>query len=163
MAKNKLVQGLIYGAAIGALVSLADKNTRKNVVNTSRKGSEQVKYYSKNPQDLGDYMKELYEKVKVATEQLNDDFKFINEKFEKVRNDIAPEVKEVLDETQETLMDSKNNYKEVLSENQLDKESKEESKGMTTASSVQNNRTGMNSTGNVKYNENNIRTYQEQN
>ncbi|WP_335871028.1 YtxH domain-containing protein [Bacillus sp. 2205SS5-2] len=154
MAKNRLVQGMVYGAIIGGAISMLDRNTREGVVDGTKKSGKQIKHYSKNPKQMSDYMKDLYDKFKTTADQLNEDVKFVNEKFETLRNEVTPQVKEVLEETKNNLQESQESYKEVFQdeEKSLNNTNEMENTDYTTSDRV--NRNIPSESGN------NIRTYQ---
>jgi gas vesicle protein len=52
MVKSKLVPAILVGAAVGAVVSMFDKNTRDHTVQTASKVKETVSYYSQNREEL---------------------------------------------------------------------------------------------------------------
>lgn len=52
MAKSKLVPAILVGAAVGAVISLFDKNTREHTLQTATKMKETVSYYAQNREEL---------------------------------------------------------------------------------------------------------------
>ncbi|MER2000859.1 MAG: YtxH domain-containing protein [Lysinibacillus sp.] len=52
MVKSKLVPAILVGAAVGAVVSMFDKNTRDHTVQTASKVKETVSYYAQNREEL---------------------------------------------------------------------------------------------------------------
>lgn len=52
MSKSKLVPAILVGAAVGAVISLLDKNTRDHTVQTASKLKETVTYYANNREEL---------------------------------------------------------------------------------------------------------------
>lgn len=52
MVKSKLVPAILVGAAVGAIVSFFDKNTREHTIQTAAKVKETVTYYAQNSDEL---------------------------------------------------------------------------------------------------------------
>lgn len=52
MSKSKLVPAILVGAAVGAVISLFDKNTREHTKETAAKLKETVSYYAENREEL---------------------------------------------------------------------------------------------------------------
>lgn len=96
--KNKLVPYLLLGAAVGALVSLFDKNTRSSVASKSK----DVTHYVKHP-------KELQEKLSSQSNEpskfdsLKEEVSFWKETIEEIRRN-NPELKRSIMDAKDTLM-----------------------------------------------------------
>ncbi len=107
--KNKLIPFLLMGAAVGALVSLFDKNTRDSVTS---KGKD-VTYYAKHP-------KELQERISTQSNEpskfdsLKEEVSFWKETIEEIRRN-NPELERSIMEAKDTLME---NFKDKKSNNQ---------------------------------------------
>jgi gas vesicle protein len=52
MVRSKLVPSILVGAAVGAAISMLDKNTREHTVQTATKVKETVTYYVQNREEL---------------------------------------------------------------------------------------------------------------
>jgi gas vesicle protein len=121
MGKNKFFTGVLIGAAVGGLVSLLDRQTRKEVVEMTKSCGTEFSRYAKHPQLVVESSKEIYEKIRTTAGQIEEDVKFINEKIEDIR-EITPQVKEIIDETKDTLHTSSESYKEVFTEEESEEE-----------------------------------------
>lgn len=115
MGTKRFFKGLVYGAAAGGLITLLNKETREDVMNSTKKGGEYIGRYARNPQLLVDSTKEVYEKVRETAQQIGEDMEFINQKVEEIK-EISPQVKELIEDTKETIHSSSESYKEVFTE-----------------------------------------------
>lgn len=52
MSKSKLIPAIFIGAAVGAVVSLVDKNTREQTVQSASKLKNMIAYYAQNREEL---------------------------------------------------------------------------------------------------------------
>jgi len=52
MAKSKLIPSIIIGAAVGATISMFDKETRQHTINIAKKAKNNVTYYARNVDEL---------------------------------------------------------------------------------------------------------------
>lgn len=68
MGKQKLVKGIIFGAVIGGLVSLGDRDTRRYVRSKCQVTKQRAQFYIKNPSDLVRELNQFYQK---GSEQLS--------------------------------------------------------------------------------------------
>ncbi|MDE0583991.1 YtxH domain-containing protein [Planococcus sp. A6] len=106
MSENKLMTGIVVGAAVGALVSLLDRNTREDVMNKSRKASENAKYYANNKDELKSAFKEQAERAQNLYSRISEDAAYVGGKVEQVKK-LVPEVKEVAQEARGAVMETK--------------------------------------------------------
>jgi hypothetical protein len=63
MAKSKFVSFIAIGAVAGAIISLMDKNTREQTVNTVKTAKDKVTYYSQNPGEIENFITSKVEQV----------------------------------------------------------------------------------------------------
>ncbi|KQU63057.1 hypothetical protein FZC83_06680 [Rossellomorea marisflavi] len=115
MGKSKFFQGVLLGAVAGGLLSLLDKTTRREVGASLKNGSSYISTYAKDPKQLVEASKEVYEKLSVTADQVTRDFRFISEKVDELKG-MTPQVKDLIEETKETFEDSSEAYKEAFKE-----------------------------------------------
>lgn len=102
MSKNKFGTYLVIGAVAGAIISLFDRYTREQVVETSKKMVDEVSFYAKNPSELQETVMNQVEKYKTVYEQLSEDASFLKDRVGELK-DLSPEVKELVTETKESI------------------------------------------------------------
>ncbi|WP_142829825.1 YtxH domain-containing protein [Planococcus soli] len=107
MSQNKLMTGLLVGAAVGIIVSLLDKNTRNDVVNKSKKASSSAKYYASNRDELVQAFQQQAERAQNLYSRISEDASYVGSKVNELK-DMTPQVKEMALETKEAFMDTKN-------------------------------------------------------
>ncbi len=113
MGKNKFLTGVILGAAVGGLLTLFDKQTREDVVRSSKKSGEYISKYARDPKLLMETSKEIYSKIQTTASQVGDDIRFINHKLEEIK-EVTPQVKEMIEDTKDNFQHSTEVYKEAL-------------------------------------------------
>lgn len=106
MSQNKLLQGLLVGAALGVIVSLLDRNTRDDVVNKSKNLSSNAKYYAQNREELVSNAKQQAEKMQNLYSRIAEDASYVGEKVNELKG-LTPQVKEMALETKEAFIDTK--------------------------------------------------------
>ena len=98
--KNKLIPFLLIGAAIGALASLTDKNTRKSITSKSK----DLTHYVKNP-------KEIQEKLNAQStepskfDSLKEEVSFWKDTIEEIRRN-NPELERSIMNAKDTLVEN---------------------------------------------------------
>jgi gas vesicle protein len=115
MGTKRFVKGLIFGAMAGGVITLLNKETREDVMNSTKKSGEFIGRYARNPQLLMDSSKEVYEKVRETAKQIEEDMDFINQKVAEIK-ELSPQVKEIIEDTKDTIHSSSESYKEVFNE-----------------------------------------------
>ncbi|MFP3324284.1 YtxH domain-containing protein [Planococcus sp. SIMBA_160] len=122
MSENKLMTGIVVGAAVGALVSLLDRNTREDVMDKSKRASDNAKYYASNKDELKSAFKEQAERAQNLYARISEDAAYVGGKVEQVKK-LVPEVKEVAQdargavmETKEAVVDSKEDVMSAVKE-----------------------------------------------
>lgn len=115
MSESKLGKFIIFGALIGAGVSMFDRGTREQVRGKSKKLISAVSFYSKNQDVLKFKIQEKTEKVQTLYEQLAGDASYIKAQVEELKT-LTPHVKELVMDTKDTFVESKDEYKAIVSE-----------------------------------------------
>ncbi|MBW3112747.1 MULTISPECIES: hypothetical protein [Bacillaceae] len=121
MGSNKFFKGVMLGAVAGGLLSLLDRSTRQEVGSTLKNSGTYISTYSKNPQQLIESSREVYEKLRTTADQVTRDIQFISDKVEEIKG-MTPQVKEIIEETKETFEDSSEAYKETFSDRETSNE-----------------------------------------
>lgn len=122
MSQNKLLTGLLVGAAVGVIVSLFDRNTRNDVMNKSKKATSNAKYYAQNRDELVSSAKQQAEKVQNLYSRISEDAAYVGGKVNELKEltphvkDMALETKEAFMDTKDALIDSKDDVKAALKE-----------------------------------------------
>ncbi|MDN5709834.1 MAG: YtxH domain-containing protein [Planococcus sp. (in: firmicutes)] len=106
MSQNKLMTGIVVGAAVGALVSLLDRNTREDVMDKSKRASDNAKYYANNKDELKSAFKEQAERAQNLYARISEDAAYVGGKVEQVKK-LVPEVKEVAQDARGAVMETK--------------------------------------------------------
>lgn len=83
--QNKLVKGMLYGAVLGAAISLLDRQTREKTVLQIKDCSRKVWVYSKNPSVLIDNVSNKLSATRQKVEEVTDDLAFIVEKVNDIK------------------------------------------------------------------------------
>lgn len=83
--QNKLVKGMLYGAALGAAISLLDRETREKTVSQIKSCGKKVWNYSKNPSEFIDNVTNKVEITRHKIEEVTDDIAFIMEKVNDIK------------------------------------------------------------------------------
>lgn len=100
--ENKLLKGLLIGAAVGACISLLDKKTRQEVIEKGKQTTECMKHYVENPSEAKEKIKMKLNEVRQTLHTVSDDLTFMNEKVKEIK-ELTPRVLELMDETIEKL------------------------------------------------------------
>lgn len=106
MSQNKLMTGLLVGAAVGVIVSLFDRNTRNDVMQKSKKVSENAKYYANNKDELKSVVQQQATKFQNLYERVSEDASYVGEKVNELK-ELTPQVKEMALDTKEAFVDTK--------------------------------------------------------
>ncbi|WP_078549908.1 YtxH domain-containing protein [Litchfieldia alkalitelluris] len=100
MARNKMVEGMLLGAVVGAAISLFDRETREQVVNGTIKAGEKAAHLIKHPGQVASEMKENIHQVRTTLEQVSEDIRFITGKVSEL-NRTTPEMINMIKDTQD--------------------------------------------------------------
>lgn len=106
MSQNKLMTGLLVGAAVGVIVSLFDRNTRNDVMQKSKKASENAKYYASHKDELKSAVQQQASKFQNLYERVSDDASYVGDKVNELK-ELTPQVKEMAMDTKEAFVDTK--------------------------------------------------------
>lgn len=106
MSQNKLMTGLLVGAAVGIIVSLFDRNTRNDVMQKSKNVSEKTKYYANNTDELKSAVQQQANKFQNLYERVSEDASYVGSKVNELK-ELTPQVKEMAMDTKEAFIDTK--------------------------------------------------------
>ena len=106
MSQNKLMTGLLVGAAMGVIVSLLDRNTRNDVVQKSKKVSSNVQHYATNRDELMSTVQQQASKMQNLYARISEDASYVGSKVNELK-EMAPEVKEMAMDTKEAFIETK--------------------------------------------------------
>lgn len=106
--RNKLIPFLLMGAAVGALISLFDKNTRDTVAHKSK----DVTHYVKHPKELQERLSSQSNEPS-KFDSLKEEVTFWKETIEEIRRN-NPELERQIMDAKDTLME---NFREKKSNN----------------------------------------------
>lgn len=106
MSQNKLMTGLLVGAAIGIIVSLFDRNTRNDVMQKSKRVSDQTKYYASHKDELKSAVQQQATKFQNLYERVSEDASYVGGKVNELK-ELTPQVKEMAMDTKEAFIDTK--------------------------------------------------------
>ena len=106
MGKNKFGTFIVFGALVGAAVSMLDRSTREQTTKKMKDIMSGISYYSKNPDVLKIKVQEKKEKIQLVVEQLSDDASYVKEKVEELKL-LTPQVKDLVVETKDAFSRSK--------------------------------------------------------
>ena len=106
MSQNKLMTGLLVGAAVGIIVSLLDRNTRDDVIHKSKKATNNAKYYASNRDELVQAFQQQAERAQNLYSRISEDASYVGSKVNELK-EMTPQVKEMALETKEAFMDTK--------------------------------------------------------
>lgn len=118
MGNSKFGTFIIAGALTGAVVSMFDRSTRKDIVKKSTKCITEMKYYAKNPDVLKWKLEEKKGKYLSVFEQLSDDATYIKAQVQELKT-LTPQVKGLVMDTKDAFVESKDEYKSIVSETPL--------------------------------------------
>ena len=107
MSQNKLMTGLLVGAAVGIIISLLDKNTRNDVLQKSKKATDNAKYYASNRDELVHAFQHQAERAQNLYSRISEDASYVGSKVNELK-EMSPQVKEMALETKAAFMDTKN-------------------------------------------------------
>ncbi|WP_255472761.1 YtxH domain-containing protein [Planomicrobium sp. CPCC 101079] len=106
MSQNKLMTGILVGAAMGLIVSLFDRNTRNDVVQKSKKLGSNAQYYATNRKELQSMVQQQAGKMQNLYSRISEDASYVGEKVNELKG-LTPQVKELAMETKEAFVDTK--------------------------------------------------------
>ena len=106
MSQNKLMTGLLVGAAVGIIVSLLDSNTRNDVIQKSKKATNNAKYYASNRDELVQAFQQQAERAQNLYSRISEDASYVGSKVNELK-EMSPQAKEMALETKEAFMETK--------------------------------------------------------
>lgn len=98
MSKNKFCKAVIAGAIVGAAVSMFDRKTREDTIETAKKVKDTVIYYAKNRDELQEIISEKIETAQKVYKNTSDNVNFIMEKIDEVK-EVPSTVQSLIAET----------------------------------------------------------------
>ena len=113
MSESKFVKGMFVGAIAGAGLSLLDRATREEVKYKLKTVSYDVKYYSKNREDLKLKLQEKADKLQTIYNQFTQDAQYLSGKVEEIKT-LSPQVKTLVVDTKDAFVQSKEEYKTIV-------------------------------------------------
>lgn len=113
MSESKFVKGMLVGAIAGAGISLFDRATREDVKFRLKTVSYDVRYYSKNREDLKLKLQEKADKLQTVYNQFTQDAQYITDKVEEIK-ELTPQVKTLVTDTKDAFVHSKEEYKSIV-------------------------------------------------
>lgn len=115
MGKSKFGTFIVLGAIAGAAISLLDRKTRESVVDTTKKVTNEVTYYTKNPSLLKERVQNEAQKYQSLYERFSEDAVFLKDKVGEFK-EIAPQMKAVVSDAKDALVETKQEYNTVIQE-----------------------------------------------
>lgn len=113
MNESKLVKGMVIGAIAGVGISMFDRATRENVKYNLKNISSDVKYYSKNRDDLRQVLQEKSEQLQSVYNQFSQDAQYLSSKVDEIKS-LTPQVKTLVSDTKDAFSQSKEEYKTLV-------------------------------------------------
>ena len=113
MNESKFVKGIVIGAIAGAGLSLLDRVTREDVKYKLRNVSSDVKYYSKNREDLKMKLQEKADQIHTVYNQFSQDAQYLSDKVDELKT-LTPQVKTLVTDTKDAFVHSKEEYKTIV-------------------------------------------------
>ncbi|MFS0862561.1 YtxH domain-containing protein [Fredinandcohnia sp. 179-A 10B2 NHS] len=104
--QNKMVKSMLIGAAIGAAISLFDKETRESFLHTSKRVGKKTVDILKNPGVYTDLVKDQFNTVRTTVEQVAEDVRFVTTKVNEIA-ETTPEIVELVKETKDVFATNK--------------------------------------------------------
>ncbi|WP_077210882.1 YtxH domain-containing protein [Bacillus dakarensis] len=99
-SQNKFFKGILMGAIAGGAISLLDRETRKSVVESCKKGTKEVSYYLSHPTEMAEQIRDKTSKLRTTVAQVSEDVTYIAEKVEELR-EVTPSVAGLVKDTRE--------------------------------------------------------------
>ncbi|MFJ7936617.1 YtxH domain-containing protein [Sporosarcina sp. NPDC096371] len=115
MSSSKFGKCIFVGALVGAVVSMFDKTTRKQVTEKSKELVLGINFYTQNPDVLKSKVMEKKEKFQTLYEQLAGDATYIKAQVEELKI-LTPQVKDIVMDTKDTFVESKDEYKSIVND-----------------------------------------------
>ena len=98
--RNKMLEGMLFGAVIGAAVSLFDKETRETAIKNGKLISGKTIDVLKNPEVVTGKIRNNIRAIRTTIDEVTEDIKFFSLKVNEL-NEKTPEMVEMVKETKE--------------------------------------------------------------
>jgi len=102
MKRNKMVEGMLIGAAVGAAISLFDKETRENTIESSKKVGSKAKTIIKQPEIITNAVQHNLKNVIKLVEDVSSDVRYIAGKVNEL-SETTPEMLNMIKDTGQTI------------------------------------------------------------
>ncbi|CAG9622923.1 YtxH domain-containing protein [Sutcliffiella rhizosphaerae] len=100
--RNKLIDGMLIGALVGAAISLLDKTTRETVIHNGKCVGGKIKYAVQHPQEIANEVKHRINIVKTTVDDVSKDIDYLRGKVEQLK-EATPQVLEIVNETKDVI------------------------------------------------------------
>ena len=98
--RNKMVEGMLIGAVIGAAVSLFDKETRDIAIRNGKVLTSKTIDIIKNPEVVTGKIRDNIRMVRTTIDEVTEDIQFLATKVHEL-NEKTPEMIEMINDTKE--------------------------------------------------------------
>jgi len=85
LGKNLFFKGVFFGALVGGALSLLHKETRRDVMNASKKTINQIKYVVTHPVETAEKIQYKVTNFVDSIEEISDDLKEINDRIHHIK------------------------------------------------------------------------------
>ncbi|GAA0341979.1 hypothetical protein GCM10008967_35460 [Bacillus carboniphilus] len=106
MGNSKFLKGVMWGALIGGAVTLLDKETRQEFMQTGKKAGQALR----NPKQTTQKIKEKVQDWQEAYEHIRDDVTYISDKLYELK-DVPPKVTDIINESKKAIDGTNDNNK----------------------------------------------------
>ncbi|WP_078382134.1 YtxH domain-containing protein [Sutcliffiella halmapala] len=100
--RNKMFEGMLIGALVGAAISLLDKETRTNFIHNGKQVGGKIKYVVQHPQEITDAVRQQIQNVKTTVDDVSRDMDYLRVKINELR-ETTPQVLEIVQDTKEVI------------------------------------------------------------
>ncbi|TLS35739.1 YtxH domain-containing protein [Pseudalkalibacillus caeni] len=109
---SKLLRGILIGGAVGAIISLFDKGTRKNLKYRSEQAKELYHDFREDPSRYTEQWKKTYQEASSIVKEVQEDMKAISSTFNEVKESSNSALR-LVKETQKDVKDIGSKVKEA--------------------------------------------------
>ncbi|AST90010.1 MULTISPECIES: YtxH domain-containing protein [Sutcliffiella] len=100
--RNKLLEGMLIGAVVGAAISLLDRETRETVIHNSKRYGQKMKYVIQHPDEVTQSVRDKFHNIKEAVEDVSDDLEYLKGKMDELK-ETTPKIVEIVKDTSEVI------------------------------------------------------------
>lgn len=100
--RNKMLEGMLIGALVGAAISLLDKETRTNFIHNGKRVGGKIKYVVEHPQEITNAVREQIQSVKTTVDDVSRDMDYLRGKINELK-ETTPQVLEIIQDTKEVI------------------------------------------------------------